>query len=144
MKRLSLIAAAILLFLPAANALAQEPPPPLRVAITVLGLSEDQVHAWIAAIQSRDAAVQPIAQQLEAKHQALAALLQDANADPAAVGRLVLDSRALEGEIGAIAHAAAAAMQEALTPEQRERLEGIRNGAPVCDVIPAFRAVGIL
>ena len=144
MKRLSLVAAAILLFLPGATAFCQELPPPLRVAITVLGLSEDQVHVWIAAIQSRDAAVQPLAQQLETKKQALATSLADPNADPAAVGKLVLEAHALETQIGAIAHAAAQTMQAALTPEQRERLDGIRNAAPVCDVLPALRAVGVL
>ena len=141
MKRLSMIAFAILLAVPV---FAEELPPALRVVASVLELSEPQLQGLVAAVQACDAAVRPIAEQLQAKHQALAQLVQSESPDAAAVGTLILEIRAAEKEIAAVAHGAAEAFERSLTPEQRERLNAIRGAMQVCEVIPAFRAVGLL
>lgn len=143
MKRLS-IALVILLSLPVAYAQSDELPPPLRVVITVLGLSGDQGAALIATIRSRDAAVRPLAEQIQVRREALAQLMQTAAPDPAAVGQLVLEIRQLELHLSAIAHHAAETFEQTLDAEQQERLNGIRHAAPVCEVMPAFRAVGLM
>lgn len=145
MKRLSIACAAIVLLVAAAGVHAEELPPPVRVTASVLSLSEDQVRALVGMLQAREQALYPVAEQLEGKHKALDQLLQQGTAaDPAAVGRLVLDIAALQKQVGAVAQQTAQQFEQTLTQEQRDRLNALRGAAPTCDVIPALRAVGLL
>lgn len=145
--RKSLAAAFLLLLLfhsPAARADEPQAPEPVRVVVAVLELSEDQVQAFVAMIAGREAAVRPAAEQLRLRHEALGQLLQTPAPDPAAVGTLVLEIRAIEAEIGRVAQSAAAQFEQVLTPDQRERLMHLRQAAQVCPVLPAFKAAGLL
>lgn len=129
---------------PLAQADPRELPPPVAVVANTLSLNEQQVEALIAMIQAREAAVRPIAQQLEGHRQALAALLESANPDPAAAGKLLIDIRDGERQIAEIARQSASAFVQNLGAEQRERLQFLGNAAQVAPVLPAFKAVGLL
>lgn len=119
-------------------------PQPIVMVATVLELAPPQVEALVTMIRSRDAEMHPLAEEMMKRQQALGALLQTPEADAAAVGRLILEIRTLQQKVESLARQSAAQFEQALTPDQRARLDHIRASAPVCDVIPAFRGVGLL
>lgn len=146
MRKTLLAAASLLLMIlhsPAARA-DDGLPPPIVFASTFLQLSPDQTMALITMIQTRDAAMQPIAAKLHADQEALGKLLATPDADPAAAGRLVIEIRSLESQAGSIAHDAAVHFESVLTPEQQGRLQFVRQAAQVEPAIPVFKAVGLL
>lgn len=126
-------------------AFAQEgPPPPVQVVANILGLSQQQVASWMELLHARQVATQPLQEQLHAKRQAIATLLQLPQPDPAAVGQAMIDARNIEKQIGAIAVQTNAQFEQSLTDDQRGRLQHIREAAQVCPVVPAFQATGLL
>jgi uncharacterized membrane protein len=139
-KRLAIIAVALTFPL----ALAAQEPPPIAIVAHVLSLSEEQVHALGDFLQARGEAIRPAAEQLQARHEALAHELQSATPDPQAVGRLVIEIRTIEGQVQGVLAEANKKLDDILTAEQRTRLEQIRGAAGACGVIPAFKAVGLL
>ena len=136
--------AVILLSLSFTPARAQELPPPIQVVTHVLGLSEEQLHAWVYAIQARDAAIRPIAEQIQARREQLGRAVESSQPDSATVGRLVLEIRALEQEAAMTTRSTTMILEGVLDDEQRGRLESIRHAAAACEVVPAFRAAGLL
>ena len=135
----------ITLVLIALPVMADEPlPQPVQVVATILQLQPDQLMALVTMIQQREAALQPLRQQLQAHQQSLAAALQSANPDATVIGQLLIETRAIERQAGAVTAQAAAQFEQVLTPEQIERLHGIRGAAQVCPIVPAFEAVGLL
>ena len=129
-----------MMMLLSAIAYAQEP-----VAITsnVLQLSEDQTHALVTMIQTRNDAMRPIAKALQTDQQALAKLLETSN-DAAEIGSLLLQIHAEQQHAAEIAHDAAAGFEAVLTSEQRQRLQFIRQAAQIAPAVEALRAVGLL
>ena len=119
-------------------------PPPITAVASVLQLSADQVQALVAMIHERDVAIAPLAMRLQQDAQALDQLVQKPDADAAAAGRLLLEMRALQVQIEDARKQASAQFEQLLTPEQRDRLQHIRDVAPLTQVIPAFRATGLL
>jgi hypothetical protein len=119
-------------------------PAPIVFVNNFLQLSQDQTIALITMIQARDAALQPIAMKLHANQEELGKLLESSTADAATVGRLLLEIRAGEKQVGVVARDAAAQFEELLTPEQRDRLQFVRQAAQVEPALPAFKAVGLL
>ena len=143
MRKPAFALAVILLSLPLA-AQSQELPQPIQVAATILGLSEGQLHAWVSALEAREAAVRPLAEQIRARHEQLGRVVQSPSPDSATVGRFVLEIRALEQQMGAAARQATEILEQLLDDEQRGRLDFVRNAAGACEVVPAFRAAGLL
>jgi uncharacterized membrane protein len=146
MRKTLLAAASLLLMIlhsPAARA-EDGLPPPVVFVTNFLQLSPDQTTALIAMIQARDAGLQPIGSKLHADQEALGKLLDSPDADPATAGRLLIEIRTLEKQAGAFARDAAAHFEAILTPDQRQRLQFVRQAAQVEPAIPAFRAVGLL
>jgi Spy/CpxP family protein refolding chaperone len=119
-------------------------PPPIVFVSTFLQLAPAQTQALIAAIQARDAALQPIAMKLHADQESLGRLVESSDADPATAGRLLLEIRAAEKQASAVVQAAAAQFEAVLTPEQRGRLQFVRQAAQIEPAIPAFKAVGLM
>ena len=146
MRKTRLAAASLLLMIlhsPVVRADDQLPPPIVFVT-QFLQLSGDQTQALVTMIQTRDAALQPIAAKLHADQEALGALLESSSADPAAAGRLLIEIHAAEKQAGAVSHDAAASFEATLTPEQHDRLQFVRQAAQVAPALPAFQAVGLL
>ena len=139
-KRLMMIAVALSLPM----ALAAQEPPPVAVVANVLSLSEEQVHALGDFLQARGEAVRPAAEELQRHQQALAQQLQAPNPDPATIGQLILEIRAIEGRIKQTVGDADKTLDQILDSEQRTRLEQLRGAAGACAVVPAFRAVGLI
>ena len=146
MKTIRLAAATSLLMLLATPlARADEPPPPPLVFVrTFLQLTDDQTAALIGMIRTRDAAMQPIAANVQASQEALGKLLDSPSADAAAAGNLLLEIHAGQKQLTAIAQSAAASFEALLSQEQRDRLQFVRQAAQVEPAIPAFKAVGLM
>jgi len=119
-------------------------PHPLQVVAAVLTLSEQQVQTLSAVLQDRIRAIQPLAEQAQSRQQEIARALETPDADPAAIGQLLIEVRQLHQQIGMVHAEAAARFEEVLTTEQRERLGHLREAARVCPILPAFQAVGLL
>ena len=119
-------------------------PQPIVFVTNFLQLSEEQTSALITMIQAREAALQPIAEKLHANQEAIAKLLDASSPDAGAVGRLLIEIRGGEKQVGEVARQAAASFEETLLPEQRQRLQFVRQAAQVQPAIPAFKTVGLL
>jgi uncharacterized membrane protein len=119
-------------------------PAPIVFVTNFLQLSEDQTRALVNMIQTRDAALQPLAARAHANQDALGKLLESPDADPAIIGRLLMEIHAAEKQANAFAHDAAASFEAILTPEQRGRLQFVRQAAQIEPALPVFKAVGLL
>ena len=111
---------------------------------TILDLNGDQLNALLTMIAARDAAIRPLAEELQRHQQALEQALRAPDADPAAVGRLLLETRALGAKIDELRGQAAAQFAQLLTPEQAARLQHIREAASLQEVVTVFRAAGLV
>jgi uncharacterized membrane protein len=119
-------------------------PDPVTIVTHVLELSEDQVTAWNTILHAREAAMQPIAQQAQAKQEAIGKALADPNPDPVAIGNAFIELRKLQEQMGVVNAQAATEFQHLLNDDQMQRLEGIRGAAGICQIVPAFQATGLL
>jgi uncharacterized membrane protein len=119
-------------------------PPPVQVVVGTLGLSDEQVQAWMPILQAREAAMQPLAAQVAQHRELLGRLLQSPTPDPASVGQVLIETRVLEQQVAAIQQQATAQFEQLLNPDQQQRLDSIRQAAQVCPVVPAYQAVGLL
>ena len=140
MKRFAFILCALL----CATPIFAQQPDPVSVISHVLELSNDQITAWADILKAREAAVQPIAQQAQAKQEALGRTLADPNPDPVAIGNAFIELRGLQNQIGAINADSATNFQHLLDEDQLQRLEGIRGAAGVCPIVPALQATGLM
>jgi len=127
----------------AVRADAGELPPPIAFVSNFLQLSEAQTASLIGMIQSRDTAMRPIAEALQAKQQALQSLLDTPNPDAGAVGTLMIEILTGQHQIAAIAQSAASTFAATLTDEQRQRMSFVQQAEQVAPVIPAFKALGL-
>ena len=145
MRTLVVVGITLTLMTSGGRAAAQEiPPQPVQVVASLLELSEPQVASWLEILAERETAVQPLAQQLQERHQALGEALQNSSPDPRVVGQLIIDIRAIERSIVAIRQEGNASFEQLLTETQRQRLQQIRGASQVCPVVPALQATGLL
>jgi len=135
---------AILFALLCAAPIFAQQPDPVSVVAHVLELGDDQITAWRAILHARETALQPIAQQAQAKQQAIAQALGGNNPDPLAVGSAIIDLTRLQGQAAAVNAQSATEFEQLLTPDQQQRLEGIRGAAQVCPIVPALQATGLI
>jgi len=119
-------------------------PAPIIFVTNFLQLSPGQTSALVTVIQMRDAALQPIAAKLRADQEALGKLLESPNADATTAGALLIAIHNGEKQVNAVAHDAAAAFEQVLTPDQRGRLQFLRQAAQVEPALSPFKAVGLL
>lgn len=140
MKRFALMVCVLLCCSP----IFAQQPDPVSVITHVLELSSDQVTAWTTILHAREAAMQPIAQQVQAKQEALGKALADENPDPVAIGNAFIELRRLQQQMGVVNAQAATDFQHLLNDDQMQRLEGIRGAAQVCPIVPALQATGLM
>lgn len=115
-----------------------------EVVIQFLELTPEQVTAWDALLETRKAAVEPLREQLRAVEEDLAELLEGENPDPAAVGTLVLQGKALREQIAAANQAYVEGFENMLEHPQLDRLEFLRRAERAEPLFPAFRLFGLL
>lgn len=126
----------------AASATAAPPPEPILILKQVLELTDAQIEATARLLETRQAAVAPVAAELQALEPQLAALLESGS-DPAAVGEVILTIRGLQQQIAQHQHAFAAGFRELLTERQRERLDAIEGVRAALRAGEALRSLGL-
>ncbi|HEV8658879.1 MAG TPA: periplasmic heavy metal sensor [Thermoanaerobaculia bacterium] len=145
MRKLALIAATVTLIASAHLAVAEENyPQPVQVVAAVLQLSPEQLAALINMLQQREQALQPLQQELRMHQEAIGKALQTPAPDPFALGQLLIETRTIEQQIAATRLQASAQFQQVLDQDQLERLQQIQSTAGVCQILPAFEAMGLL
>ena len=115
-----------------------------ETVIQFLGLTPDQVTLWDALLERRKAAVEPLREDLQAAEKDLQELLQRDNPDPAAVGTLVLRTKALREQIAAANKAYVDGFEAMLTADQKTKLAFLRRAQRAAPLFPAFRLFGLL
>ena len=115
-----------------------------RVVAQFLQLTEAQRGEWRAIRQAAHAAIRPLADELAAAEEELQRLLTADAPDPTAIGDTLLDIRSLRQEVQAITEQAVGDFEALLEPEQAARLAAVRGAAPLCGIVPAFRALHLL
>jgi Spy/CpxP family protein refolding chaperone len=115
-----------------------------EVVVKFLDLTAEQEAAWDALLGTRKAAVEPPREELEAVEKELHALLQSENPEPAAVGALVLEAKALREQIAAANQAYVEGFEAMLTHPQLDRLQFLRRAERAQPLFPAFRLFGLL
>jgi uncharacterized membrane protein len=117
---------------------------PIQVVAAVLKLSDVQAHALAQILAAKAESVQPLVEQIQQHEGAIATLLGGDDPDPAQLGRLLIETRALQAQVQAISAASAAQFVSVLSVPQKQTLGQIRQASQVCPVVPAFAAVGVL
>ena len=94
-----------------------------------LNLTDEQLQALKQLQQERRQAIQPLVREMSQKHQALRDLMQKGGADPAAVGRAVLDLQDLRKRIGDTGDQFSTRAQNVLNADQRAKLKTLDDAA---------------
>jgi len=144
MKRYVVAAVVVALAIPA---MAQEGPirdRGMEAVARFLQLTPAQVDQWKGLLDTQEAALAPLREQLRAVEEQLAALLRTDNPDPAAVGNLILQGKALREQMGQVHRAYLEGFEAMLTEEQAQRLATIRRAERLEPLFPAFRLFGLL
>jgi uncharacterized membrane protein len=121
-----------------------EPYSPIQIVAAVLKLSDDQAHTLAQILAGEAESIRPLAEQIQQHEQAIATLLGGDNPDPTQLGRLLIETHALQTRVQAIAAASASQFVSVLSDPQKQTLGQIRQASQVCPVVPAFVAVGLL
>jgi len=117
---------------------------PIQIVAAVLKLSDDQAHTLAQILAGKAESIGPLSQQIQQHEQQIGALLGGDSPDPAQLGRLLIETRALQAQVQTIAAASASQFVSVLSDPQKQTLGHIRQASQVCPVVPAFAAVGVL
>jgi Spy/CpxP family protein refolding chaperone len=119
---------------------AQGQPPAPTALIEYLGLTEAQVTQLTDLRKSLPDVVKPIAEQIRTKNEALREEMQKTNPNPAIVGQLMVDMKALREQIRAEHVKLNDQAKAILTDAQKTKLAALEEAAKL---LPAFRqAIG--
>ncbi|MFH1176368.1 MAG: Spy/CpxP family protein refolding chaperone [Acidobacteriota bacterium] len=144
MKRAVLAMMLLALAVPALADETPEQPRGKEAIIRYLSLTDAQVEQWDALIESREATVSALREQLRGVEEQLRDLLKGENPDAQAVGALVISGRNLREQIEEANKAYLEGFEALLTREQAARLAGMRRVARLAPLVPAFVHFGLV
>ena len=122
---------------------AQEPPAPAVVA-GFLGFSDSQGTKFGQLLGALQTTVGALQQQIVPRQQALERVLSADQPDPAAVGRLVLEIRAIQKQVGQALQSYHENFLALLTQEQKEKTQAVVGAAQLLPAVKAFAQVRLL
>ena len=93
----------------------------------VLNLSDDQKTAFQKALEQQRPQMQALHQQLRDNHRKLEDALKSDNPDPAVVGQLVIQGRALMKQGEGLREQASQALRGLLTPDQQTKFDALQS-----------------
>ncbi len=120
------------------------PPIPVRVVAEFLELSEEQLALWVALREETQPQLEMLAREVKVLESRLHEELTDEGVPAPLVGTLVLEIRNRRARAEAIFRTRAEEFAAALDEQQRERLFLIGRAAQLQQLLPAFRAVGLI
>ena len=109
-----------------------------------IGLTDAQVQQLRELRKQQADAVRPVLQQIREKRQALAEAMKAENPDPGQVGQLMVDAKKLEQSIRQGHAAYREKAQSVLTPEQKTKLEGLKQAGRKAGAAREAMAAGLL
>jgi len=116
-----------------------------RIIVEFLELSEVQVDAWELLIEESRADSDPRQQRAEEIQAELEILFETGDPDPAVVGELVIERRAIGEELVMIHRHYVDEFEHAiLTEDQHRQYHLVRAADRVQPLLPAFRVMGLL
>ena len=142
--RMKALLLAGLISCPLALADSAAPPDPPAVVAQFLELTPEQAGQFRQMLDTLQKAVQGFEQQVQDKQKNLQALLQADSPDAAAVGKAVLEIRAVEKQAGQALDAYHAQFGALLTPEQVGRVQAVQQAAALLPAVPVFAAVRLV
>jgi HPt (histidine-containing phosphotransfer) domain-containing protein len=144
--RVAAVAAAIASSLATVPTIAQEKDcgaAPVAVVARFLRLGPEQAQAFGQLLQSRQAALAPILQQIAQREQRIRELVA-AGGNPAEIGTLMLQVHQLQQAAAAAQAQFLTAFAGLLDEEQRRQWDAVRLAAQLQPVLPAFQALQML
>ena len=126
---------------------AQAPPPPPDPPTLVamfLGFSSDQATQFQQLLLSLQATEQGLQQQVRMRQQRLEEMAGAAAPDTPAVGRLVLEIRALNRQMGQALQSFHDGFVALLEPEQRQKLQAVEQAAQLLPAVAAFAGLHLV
>jgi len=115
-----------------------------RVIAEFLQLTDDQVAEWDVLIADRNAAAEPLRDQIAAVDADIQALLSGDDPDPYEVGDLVILRRDLAEQLAEVHRTYVEGFDALLTEEQQGQYHFIRRAERAQPLFPAFRTLGLL
>ena len=122
---------------------AQEPPAPAIVA-GFLGFTDAQGARFGQLLGALQASVGPLQQQMMVQQKALESALIADQPDPAAVGKLVLQIRALQKQVGQAFQSYHESFLAMLTQDQMEKTQAVVGSAHLLPAVRAFAEVHLI
>jgi len=124
-------------------ACAQEPPAPAIVA-GFLGFTDAQGARFGQLLGALQASVGPLQQETMVQQKALESALSADQPDPASVGKLVLQIRALQKQVGQAFQAYHEGFLAMLTQDQKEKTQAVVGAAQLLPAVKAFAEVHLI
>lgn len=125
---------------PAQNSPDQCPPPPAVVA-AFLGFSEAQTEQFGTSLNRFQTTLRALQEQIAVQQQQLNILLGQPQADPAAVGKLVLQIHALQQQVAQAIQNYQSLFAGLLTPEQKQKIQEVTLASQLQPAVGAFVAL---
>ena len=122
---------------------APQPPAPVIVA-QFLGFSDTQAAQFQQLLQSLQATVGGLQQQIGPKQQALDSLLSTAQPDPATAGELLLEIHALQQQLGQALQSYHESFLALLTSDQMQKAHAVVQAAQLLPAVRAFAEVRLI
>jgi Spy/CpxP family protein refolding chaperone len=123
---------------------APQAPPAPAIVVQFLGFSDTQAAQFQQLLQTLQASVGGLQQQLSPKQQSLDSLLNNAQPDPAAVGGLMLQIHALQQQLAQAVQAYHDNFLALLTSEQKQRVQAVVQAAQLLPAVRAFAEVRLI
>jgi Spy/CpxP family protein refolding chaperone len=120
------------------------PPPGPQALQSFLGLTGQQMTQLRQLQQQRVQAERPVMQQINTKQQELNQLLATSGADPAAVGRLVIDIANLRQSLPQAGQGLQEQALAVLTPDQKAKLAQLQDAQKLMPAINQAAALGLI
>jgi Spy/CpxP family protein refolding chaperone len=109
-----------------------------------LGFSEAQGAKFGQLLEALQTTVGPLQQQMMAQQKTLESVLSADQPDPAAVGKLILQIRAIQKQIGQALQAYHDGFLALLTQDQKEKTQAVVGAAQLLPAVKAFAEVRLL
>ena len=122
---------------------AQEPPAPMIVA-GFLGFSDTQAATFGQLLGTLQTSVGPLQQQMMVQQKALDSVLSADQPDPAAVGKLILQIRALQKQVGQAFQSYHDGFLAMLTQDQKDKTQAVIGAAQLLPAVRAFAEVHLI
>ena len=123
---------------------APQPPPGPVIVAQFLGFSDTQAAQFQQLLQSLQATVGGLQQQIGPKQQALDTLLSTAQPDPATAGKLLLEIHALQQQLGQALQSYHESFLALLTSDQMQKAHAVVQAAQLLPAVKAFAEVRLI